>query len=133
MILSKQVLINNLLSITFTCVDVVDENHGDYVFVLMVKHSPEETQKFLEKHMSRWPSSLNTSRAFAQFKDSKNWDSFHATAHFMMIDKIVHFLNTGEGRVNEAINQSLKCGTVSEEVLKSLYHYVNHSKAQQAA
>lgn len=122
-ILSKSQIIFQLQQISFVCVDVVDENHGDYVWVEMVRDNPEMGIKFLSKHMKRWKNYPNTIKSFEQFCRDKTWDSFHTTNHYLMVDKIIHFLETGDGDIEEAVNQSLRCGVASEEFIESILAY----------
>lgn len=117
--MQKESLIEILENIDFVCVDEPEES--ELLFVDMANNRPKESLAFLEGQRMKWPSSKGTIRSIERYKQNPSYDNFHNASHFIIVDKIIHFLKTGEGNYVEfAINHSLNCGVLEQEAIDAL-------------
>ena len=129
---SKQQLITILSNISFVCVDEPDER--DRHFIDMANERPHDALEWLRMNQARWPSSKGTIEWIAKYEAGPNYESFHIAAHFLTIDKIINFLQTGEGlNMEMAIEHALNCGSVTKDVLDSLLFYARNEVVQKVA
>lgn len=117
--MTRDDLIEILSNITFVCVDEPEE--GDWPIKQMAEHYPGDAANYLESRSSRWDKSTGTKLAMQKYYEDPTWDNFHSAIHYILVDKIIHFLRTGEGlNIRTAVNTSLNCGVVSQEVVDAL-------------
>lgn len=116
--MNSQQLIEILENLSFVCVDKVEASDP---WLMLITSGSDSPMQFLEKNAKRWAMSPRSEQEMQKFRDNSTYDNFHSASHYIVVNKIIHFLKTGEGvSIRNAINHTLACGAVEPIVLEEL-------------